>query len=335
MSDTKFKALVVNEVEKGIFHREIRERKIEDLPSGNVLVRVYYSSLNYKDALSASGNRGVTRKYPHTPGIDAAGIVEESQTSLFKPGDKVIVTSYDLGMNTSGGFSGFIRVPDSWVVPLPEKLSLRQSMMFGTAGFTAALSVYKLINSGINPESGEILVTGATGGVGSIAVSILNQEGFSVCAVNGFSDESDYLLSLGAKSVISIEEASAGNAPLLKERWAGCIDTVGGNILASAVKSTKQNGAVTCCGNAASHELPLNVYPFILRGITLIGIDSQQCPMPLRKKVWDAIAEKWNNTQINEFVSEIPLELLSEKIDLMLSGRNRGRTIVNINQDLI
>ncbi|MDY0131618.1 MAG: YhdH/YhfP family quinone oxidoreductase [Desulforegulaceae bacterium] len=334
MTEAKFKALVVNEIEKGVFHREIKERKTEELPSGNVLIRVYYSSLNYKDALSAMGNKGVTRKYPHTPGIDAAGIVEKSQSDLFKPGDKVIVTSYDLGMNTSGGFSEFIRVPDSWVVPLPEKLSLKQSMMFGTAGFTAGLSIYKLINSGITPDSGEILVTGATGGVGSIAVSILSQEGYSVCAVNGLNDESDYLLSLGAKSVISIEEASAGNVPLLKERWAGCIDTVGGNILANAIKSTKQHGAVTCCGNAASHDLPLNVYPFILRGVSLLGIDSQQCPMDLRKKIWDKIAEKWNNPEINKFVSEISLELLSEKIDLMLKGKNKGRTIVKIKEEI-
>eukprot|EP00767_Chilomastix_cuspidata_P007258 gnl/Chilomastix_cuspidata/7864.p1 GENE.gnl/Chilomastix_cuspidata/7864~~gnl/Chilomastix_cuspidata/7864.p1 ORF type:complete len:334 (-),score=-7.62 gnl/Chilomastix_cuspidata/7864:851-1852(-) len=331
MKNKKFKAFVVTETENKIFKREIKEKTVEDLPEGNVLVRVHYSSLNYKDALSASGNKGVTKKYPHTPGIDASGVVEESNSALFAPGDKVIVTSYDLGMNTSGGFGEYIRVPDTWVVHLPEKLSLSQSMVFGTAGFTAGLSVYKLINSGVTPSCGKILVSGASGGVGSIAVSILKQEGYSVAAVNGFNDESDYLSSLGADTIISIEKASKPEkAPLLKERWGGCIDTVGGNILVNAIKATKQNGTITCCGNAASHDLPLNVYPFILRGVSLIGIDSQQCNIKLRKTIWNTIAEIWNSHIISKFVSEITIDQLDEKIDQILNGQHRGRTIVNM-----
>lgn len=331
MTDKQFRALVVSEMEGSVFRREIINKPVKDLPEGDVLVRVHYSSLNYKDALSASGNKGVTRKYPHTPGIDAAGVVEISKTGHLKPGDKVIVTSYDLGMNTPGGFGEYIRVPEAWVVPLPDRMTLRQSMMFGTAGFTAALSIYRMIHGGVTPDMGEILVSGASGGVGSIAVSILNQEGFSVVAVNGIKDETDYLESLGAKSVMSIEEAGKKNAPaLLKERWAGCIDTVGGDILATAIRSTRQNGVVTCCGNAASHELPLNVYPFILRGTSLIGIDSQQCPMKLRKEIWKNIAEKWILIDIEKFVSEIGLDQVNEKIDLMLSGKHKGRTIVNL-----
>lgn len=331
MIEKQFKALVVKEMENRVFKREITHRSLNDLPAGDLLIRVHYSSLNYKDALSASGNKGVTKQYPHTPGIDAAGVVEVSSSDRFQPGDKVIVTSYDLGMNTSGGFGEYIRAPESWVLPLPGKMTLRDSMVFGTAGFTAALSVYRLIQGGVTPGEGEILVSGASGGVGSIAVSILRQEGFWVAAVNGRKDETDYLMRLGAKSVLSMEEAAASDSrPLLKERWAGCIDTVGGDILATAIKSTRRNGVVTCCGNAASHQLPMNVYPFILRGISLIGIDSQQCPMPLRKEIWKTISEKWNRPEMEQVVSEIPLDRVNEKIDQMLSGRHKGRTLINL-----
>jgi putative YhdH/YhfP family quinone oxidoreductase len=332
--DKAFKALVVSETGDGSYKREITKKRIGDLPEGDVLVWVGYSSLNYKDALSASGNRGVTRKYPHTPGIDAAGVVEESRSNLFRPGDTVIVTSYDLGMNTPGGFGEYIRVPESWVVPLPAGMTARQSMMFGTAGFTAALSVYRMMAAGVKPGTGEVLVTGASGGVGSIAVAILTREGYDVAAVNGRKDETEYLKSLGAKTVISASEAGPPDSPpLLKERWAGCIDTVGGDILANAIKATRHNGVVTCCGNAMSHQLPLNVYPFILRGVTLIGIDSQQCPMPLRREIWNAIGGKWSGIGIEKFVMEIPLDKVGDAIENMLSGKHRGRTLVNLAAD--
>lgn len=329
--EKNFKALIVTETEGREFKRDIAIKNISDLPEGDVLVRVHYSSLNYKDALSASGNKGVTRKYPHTPGIDAAGVVEWSRSDIAKPGDEVIVTSYDLGMNTSGGFGEYIRVPGSWVVPLPKGMTMKQSMMFGTAGLTAALSVFRMMDAGVKPEDGEVLVTGATGGVGSIAVSILALEGFDVAAVNGKKDETDFLMSIGAKTVISIEEACIKDSPpLMKERWAGCVDTVGGDILATAIKSTRHNGVVTCCGNAASHHLPLNVYPFILRGVTLIGIDSQQCPMPLRKKAWEAMAEKWNKIDLEKIVNETRLEDINKAIDMMLSGQHKGRSLVSL-----
>jgi acrylyl-CoA reductase (NADPH) len=199
MTATKmFKAMVVEETENNQFTRKITEKSLEDLPRGDVLVKVHYSSLNYKDALSAIGNKGVTRNYPHTPGIDAAGVVEESSDLHFKSGDEVIVTSYDLGMNTSGGFGQYIRVPAQWVVPMPDGLTLRDSMIYGTAGFTAALSVYQLVEHGVSPEKGDVLVSGATGGVGGIAVSILSKMGYSVTAINGFTDQSDYLKDIGA-----------------------------------------------------------------------------------------------------------------------------------------
>ncbi len=331
MTDRPFKALVVNEEENRTFTRGIAWKQVSDLPEGDVLVSVHYSSLNYKDALSASGNRGVTRKYPHTPGIDAAGVVEWSGSEKFGKGDGVIVTSYDLGMNTAGGFAEYIRVPESWVVPLPQGMTARQSMMFGTAGFTAALSVYRMMAGGVKPGDGDVLVSGASGGVGSIAVSILALLGFSVTAVNGRKDETDYLKRLGANSVISREEAeNPGSPPLLRERWAGCVDTVGGDILATAIKSTRRNGVVTCCGNAASFQLPLNVYPFILRGVSLVGIDSQECPMPLRTEIWKSLAESWGRIPIESFVTEIPLDGVSEAIDRMLAGQHKGRTLVKI-----
>nr|WP_320009875.1 YhdH/YhfP family quinone oxidoreductase [uncultured Desulfobulbus sp.] len=332
MENTIFKAMVVTETADKQFIREIREKSIADLPAGDILIKVHYSSLNYKDALSASGNKGVTRKYPHTPGVDAAGIVVESNDSKFKPGDAVVVTGYDLGMNTSGGYEEYIRVPAHWVVPLPENLSLRESMIYGTAGFTAALSCYKLINNGVTPEMGPVLVTGATGGVGSIAVSILVKSGYEVVAVNGIVDETEYLLSLGAKEVISIEEADdTSGRPLLKPRWAGAIDTVAGNILATAIKTTKYGGSVTCCGNVGSAELSSSIYPFILNGVSLLGIDSVNCPVDLRLKVWNKVASEWKLDRLEQITTELEsLEALDERIGLILEGKNKGRAIVKV-----
>jgi acrylyl-CoA reductase (NADPH) len=326
-----FKAMVVREDKNDRFVRDIEDRHLDDLPEGDVLVNVEYSSLNYKDVLSATGDRGVTKNYPHTPGIDAAGRVVESLSKDFKAGDAVIVTSYDLGMNTHGGFGQYIRVPAEWVVKRPENLSARESMIFGTAGFTAALSVFRLVDYGITPDRGRVVVSGATGGVGSIAVSILAKAGYEVTAVNGIVDEKDFLLEIGAKEVISIEEAiDSSGRPMLKGLWAGGIDTVGGEILATTIKSTKDHGAVTCCGNVGSHDLPLNVYPFILRGVTLMGIDSQNCPMPMRLKVWHKIAGEWKLEHLELLTTEVPLEGLNQRIDLILQRKHKGRTIVKL-----
>lgn len=330
MYKTKFKALLVKEIGKREFSRAIVEREISDLPEGDVVISVKYSSLNYKDALSASGNRGVTRKYPHTPGIDAAGIVLESNNENISPGDKVIVTGYDLGMNTSGGYGEIIRIPADWIVKLPNNLSLKESMIYGTAGFTAALSVYKLVNSNIKPEDGDILVTGATGGVGSIALSILAKLGYSVIAATGKLHEKEMLIKMGAKDVIHREELDdESGKPLIKERWAGVIDTVGGNILATTIKSTKYGGCVTCCGNVSSHEFLTSVYPFILRGVTLFGIDSVECPMDLRLEIWDMLSMKWKPNNLSENVEEVSLQELDKKIDMILKGKLKGRTIVS------
>ncbi|MCP4689444.1 MAG: YhdH/YhfP family quinone oxidoreductase, partial [Desulfobacterales bacterium] len=261
-----------------------------------------------------------------------AGVVEESADDRIRPGDEVIVTSFDLGMNTSGGFAQYIRVPADWVVaPMPEGLTARESMIYGTAGFTAALSVFRLVESGVSPDQGEILVSGASGGVGSIAVSILSKIGYSVTAVNGLVDESDYLKEIGAQRVIDIEKATnRSGRPLLEGRWAGGVDTVGGELLATTIKSTRLGGVVTCCGNVASPDLPLTVYPFILRGVTLIGIDSQHCPMPPRARAWEKIAREWKLDRLERITSETTLDGLGEQIDLMLQGKHKGRTIVRI-----
>jgi acrylyl-CoA reductase (NADPH) len=334
MDNISFKAMVVTEGDDQQFIREIKQRQIDDLPQGDVLIKVRYSSLNYKDALSASGNKGVTRKYPHTPGIDAAGVVAESSSSEFRAGEQVLVTGYDLGMNTSGGYAEYVRVPQDWVVKLPENLTLRESMIYGTAGFTAALSCFKLIESGVTPDKGPVLVTGATGGVGSIALSILVKCGYQVVAVNGIVDEAEYLLDLGAAEVISIEEADdQSGRPLLKPRWAGAIDTVAGNILSTAIKSTQYGGAVTCCGNVGSAELHSSIFPFILNGITLLGIDSVNCPVKLRMKVWNKVASEWKLDRLDQITTELPsLEALDERIGLILEGKNRGRAIVKVSE---
>ena len=331
MPHKMFKALVVQQTADNLFISSVLDKSVEELPPGEVLIRVLYSSLNYKDALSTSGNRGVTKNYPHTPGIDASGIVEECISDDFLPGDKVIVTGYDLGMNTPGGFGRYIRVPSEWVVRLPENLSLRESMSYGTAGFTAALSILKLREQNITPEQGEILVTGATGGVGCIAVSILSTSGFEVVAESGKKDQKQFLLDLGAKAVLDREEASdLSGKPLLKPRWAGAVDTVGGDILATAIKSTKYGGVLTCCGNVASPELHTTVFPFILRGISLMGIDSANCPMPLRLKVWQKISGEWKIEHLDRLATEISLDELSKHIHLMLQGKQIGRVIVNL-----
>ncbi|MHB8203018.1 MAG: YhdH/YhfP family quinone oxidoreductase [Desulfomonilaceae bacterium] len=331
MGNKQFKAMVVNESGDHIFTRKITTRFIDDLPLYEVLIRVHYSSVNYKDALSASGNKGVTKNYPHTPGVDAAGIVEDSSVESFRTGDKVVVTGHDLGMDTPGGFGEYVRVPADWVVMLPENMSLKESMIYGTAGFAAALSVYKLTGNGVAPEQGDILVTGAPGGVGSVAVSILVKSGFQVVALNGKIDQREYLLKLGAREVLSVEEAmDKTGRPLLKARWAGVVDTVGGDILSTAIRSTKYGGTITSCGNAASPDLPLTVYPFILRGVNLLGVETVNCPLNVRREIWRRLSQEWKLERLDMIATEISLDQLNESLDLILQGKQKGRTVINL-----
>ncbi len=326
-----FKAMVVEEGPDGKFTRYIHEKNIDDLPRGDVLIRVCWSSLNYKDALSATGNKGVTRKYPHTPGIDAAGIVEESSSERFVPGDRVIVTSYDLGMNTAGGFGQYVKVPADWIIPLPAGIDLRESMILGTAGLTAAMSVDALI-SHVNPDQGEILVTGASGGVGCMAVALLAGLGYHVCAASG--KDPAFLLGIGAKEVVGRTEVDdTSGRPLLKSRWAGVIDTVGGNILATAVKSTLPQALITCCGNVASPDLQLTVFPFILRGVSLVGIDSQNFPLRERTVLWQKLATEWKPQGLGSMAREVQLAGLGPEIELILQGRQQGRIVVRLQEE--
>ncbi len=329
MEQNSFQALVVKERD-GKYVREIQERQFKDLPEGELLIRVHYSSLNYKDALSASGNKGVTRNYPHTPGIDAAGTVESSESNRFSPGDKVIVTGFDLGMNTSGGYGQYIRVPSEWVLPLPKGLSLREAMILGTAGLTAGTGVSEITRV-IKPEDGEVIVSGATGGVGSLSISILRRLGYAVTAITGKESAHDYLIKIGAAHIVKREDFEGMmKRPLLKSSYAGAIDTVGGVILENILKSVHPFGVIACCGNVASPELELTVYPFILRGITLTGIASQNYPMKEREKVWNKLAGEWKSGLLDESCTEVKLDELSDQIDLMLDGKLQGRTLVSL-----
>ncbi|GAA0879022.1 oxidoreductase [Algoriphagus jejuensis] len=329
--ENQFKALLVREEEEK-FTSNIEQIHSLDLPQNDLLIKVSYSSVNYKDALSASGNKGVTRKFPHIPGIDAAGEVVSSTSTLFDPGDRVLVTGYDLGMNTWGGFSEYISVPANWAVKLPEGLSLFDSMAFGTAGLTAGLSVYHLLTNSITPESGKIVVSGATGGVGSVAVSILSKLGFEVLAISG-KDQTAYLTNvLGAKEVIGRDEfvKKYDAKALAREEFAGGIDTVGGEILSGILKSSNYNATVTCCGNVAGAKLETSIFPFILRGIKLIGIDSVEQPIEDKEKIWKLLANEWKPDKLNNLVSEVSLNQLPDLFQKLLDGKAQGRYVVNI-----
>lgn len=329
MAEINYIALVTEETNSG-FQTSLKNLNTSNLPEGEVLIRVHYSSVNYKDALSATGNKGVTRTYPHTPGIDAAGIVEHSTTSLFVPGDKVIITGFDLGMNTPGGYGQYISVPAKWVVPLPETLSLKESMIFGTAGFTAGISVTKLKNI-VKPTDGKVVVTGATGGVGSMAVAMLSKLGYEVTAVSGKIQEYNFLRKLGAGDIISgTDFMNVENKPVLPATYAGAIDTVGGTYLDRIIRSLKPLGAVTTCGSVSSTKLDLTVFPFILRGISLIGISAQNYPAALRPELWEKLGNEYKPEYLHEMYTEISMENTPDTLLKILGGKLKGRTVVNL-----
>ena len=311
---------------------EITSLTLHDLPAGEVTIAVEYSSLNFKDAMACQGHRGIIGSLPHVPGIDAAGVVLESTSPDYQPGNRVLVTGYDLGQKHWGGWAQRIRVPATWVVPLPSGLSTREAMILGTAGFTAAQSVVALQRNGVLPEQGEVLVTGATGGVGSMGVKLLAHLGYQVVAVTGKLDQQDALRQAGATRVVSREEVSNDSTrPMLSAQWAGAIDTVGGQMLTSLLRGTQFGGCVTTCGLVAGAELNMTVYPFILRGISLCGVASAECPYPQRLAIWKRLSTDWKPRTLPHMVTEVTLRELPEQVDRMQTGHSLGRVVVRLN----
>lgn len=327
-----YTALVAEEHDGGFVQR-VKKLQLSGLPDNELLVRVRWSSLNYKDGLSATGNRAVTRSYPFTPGIDAAGVVARSRDPRFREGDEVIVTSYDLGMNTPGGFGCYISVPAEWVLKLPEGLSLKESMMIGTSGLTSAIGVEKILGMGVKPGDGELLVTGATGAVGSFTVALLSQLGYSVTAATGKSEKKDFLEEIGAERVIHRDDVnSVENKPLLKSRWAASLDTVGGGMLDAVIRQTAHNGVVACCGNVLGPELNTSIYPFILRGVSLMGIDSGIALMEDRKRLWGKLASEWKQEGrvFKTLTRTCGLEELPGEIGCIVRGGQAGKVVVSL-----
>ncbi|MFS0777249.1 acryloyl-CoA reductase [Neobacillus sp. 3P2-tot-E-2] len=325
-----FKALVVDKTESD-FTIGINNISINDLPAGEVLIKVAYSSINYKDGLASIPEGKIVRSYPFVPGIDLAGVVVSSEDPRYREGDQVIATSYEIGVSHYGGYSEYARIPADWIVPLPENLSLKEAMIYGTAGLTAALSVQRLEENGLTPEKGKVLVTGATGGVGSIAVAILAKRGYDVVASTGKENEHDYLHTLGAKEVVSREEVYNGKAKALdKQVWAGAVDPVGGESLAAILSKIHYNGSVAVSGLTGGGNVPTTVFPFILRGINLLGIDSVYCPMEVRKPLWKRMASDFKPEVLESISKEISLEELPQTLPLILQGRAKGRFIVKM-----
>jgi acrylyl-CoA reductase (NADPH) len=301
------------------------------LPEGDVTVQVDYSTINYKDGLAITGKSPVVRKFPLTPGIDLAGTVTDSQHPLFKAGDKVVLNGWGVGESHSGGLAQKARLKGDWLVKLPAAFTPRQAMAIGTAGYTAMLCVMALQKHGVTPDKGDILVTGAGGGVGSVAIALLAKLGYRVVASTGRLQEADYLRQLGAADVIDRAELSAPGKPLAKERWAGVVDTVGSHTLANACASTKYGGVVTACGLAQGMDFPSSVAPFILRGVTLAGIDSVMAPRAVREAAWARLAQDLDTAQLERMTREVGLADAMGLGAEILAGQVRGRVVVNVN----
>jgi putative YhdH/YhfP family quinone oxidoreductase len=310
---------------------EVTALRADQLPAGDVTIAVAYSSLNYKDALAATGQGGIVRTYPHVPGIDAAGTVVESQSATVAVGDQVLVTGYDLGVGAFGGYAAYVRVPAAWVVKIPATLTTFEAMALGTAGFTAAMCLLAMERNGTRPEQGPVLVTGATGGVGSMAVDLLAQQGYTVAASTGKTDQHDYLRQLGASQILSREEVSLSGErlrPLLTGTWAGAVDTVGGATMSYLLRTVNYGGNIALCGLVGGHDFAGTVIPFLLRGINLLGIDSAMCPMAYRQTIWQRLATDLKPRHIGQIAQVITLRDLPEAITAMLKGQVKGRLLV-------
>ncbi len=328
---TNVQCYLVEQDAAGLVHSGMALRSLDDLPPGDVLIRVAYSSLNYKDAMAATGHRGIVRRFPHVPGVDVAGTVVQSGAVGIAVGDTVIVTGFDQGASRWGGWAEYVRVPHDWIVPVPAGLTLRESMILGTAGFTAALCVDALQKHDVQPESGPVVVTGATGGVGSVAVAILAKLGYDVAAVTGKPSAAEYLTQLGAKRIVPRGEVDdKRDRALLSEVWAGAIDAVGGNILGTILRSLKHGGCVAACGLAGGNDLPVTVYPFILRAVTLAGIDASWCPRAARDQAWQRLATAWKPANLESMATFTTLAQIDPYIKDILAGRILGRVVVEL-----
>lgn len=326
-----FRAFLINQNEERKVSGSLTTLRREDLDAGEVLLRVCYSGINYKDALAATGAGKIIRRFPCVGGIDMAGVVEESSDPRFRPGDEVIATSFDIGVSHHGGFAEFARVRGDWVVKLPQGLSLFESMALGTAGFTAALGVVRMEACGLAPGGGPVIVTGATGGVGGLAIDMMAGRGYEVVALTGKASERDYLTGLGASAIRLRDEIDFDKArPLEGAEWAGAVDNVGGQILQWVLASMKLGGTVASIGNAADFRISTTVFPFILRGVSLLGIDSANTGFPLRQQVWDRLATDLKPRHLARVTREISLDELPAAFDDFIAGKVKGRTVVRI-----
>lgn len=326
------RAYVVSQVDQQI-QAQVTTIPVDQLPAGEVTVEVEYSSLNYKDGLAATGQGEVVRNYPHVPGIDAAGSVVASQSPEFAVGDRVLITGYDLGVGSYGGFAEYVRVPAHWVVKTPDGLSNFEAMTLGTAGFTAAMCLLAMERNGTEPSGGPILVTGATGGVGSLAVNILALKGYTVAASTGKEDQHGYLRELGASEILGRGDVSLTDErprPLFRGTWAGAVDTVGGSTLSYLVRTMTYCGNIALCGLVGGHNFAGTVIPFLLRGVSLLGIDSAMCPMPYRKEIWQRLATDLKPNNLEQIAQTISLEALPDAIAEILQGKVKGRLLVSL-----
>jgi len=326
----KFKALLIEDVD-GKVTSGFKDLQVDDLDPGEVLIKTAYSSVNFKDALAATGAGKIIRRFPCVGGIDLSGTVVESKSSKFKVGQEVIATSYDIGVAHHGGYSEYCRIPEGWVVAMPEGLDLFGAMALGTAGFTAGLAVERMEHNGLTPSSGPVVVNGATGGVGGIAVDILSGLGYSVTAVTGKSDQDSYLKDIGASDVIHRDTLDLEKIkPLARETWAGAVDNLGGDMLAWMASSIKVGGAIASIGLASSFKLNTTVMPFILRGVSLLGIDSVNAEMAIRQRVWERLASDMKPQHINQIVSQIEFDELPSVFAKVMTSEMKGRAVVKI-----
>ena len=325
-----FRAFRIRKDDKG-YRSGLEPVQLDELSDGNVTLQVEWSGINYKDALAATGKGQILRKFPLVGGIDVAGTVVESNDDLFQPGDRVLANGSGLSETRDGGYSEYLRLPSDLLVSLPEGLSTREAMGLGTAGFTAAMCLYRMEANGQHPGMGPIVVTGATGGVGTVAIDLLTAAGYEVHAISGKVDQFDWLEHLGARQCISRHDLHWGQKPLEKASWAGCIDNVGGDMLAGITRVIDLWGNIACCGMAGDHGLHTTVFPMILRGVSLLGISSANCPIETRRTLWDRLGHEWKPPHLDEIIKrEVTLETMEPLFDSMLEGQSLGRTVVRI-----